>query len=483
LREYDESEESLRESEEKYRNLTENAPDIRYRTDTNGVLTFVSKSVLKLTGYSSDELIGKNASVLYLDSNKRSDFINLLEKDGFAENYISELKHKDGSFWWASTNATLIRDQDGTQLGIEGVSRDVTKQVQAEHTFKTLVESTAIHTGQELFDKIVSSLSRLLNCEYSLIGEIIDSDTVQVISIEVDGKIAENFSYKLKGTPSHQVMENGFCEYIDNLVDLFPEDQYLIDMNARGYVGIPLQRSDSDVLGILCAFSREKLNLPDHAADIMKVLQARAMAEIERKKMHDHNKQLEIQLHKTQRIEAIGTLAGGIAHDFNNILFPISGYVEILKDDLPDNTPSQDFLNRISNGVTRAGELVKQILMFGRQVKGENTVITIQTIIKEVVKLSRATIPSTIKIESHIDSDCGFVLADPTQIHQVVMNLITNAYQAIESETGILSISLHKMEVDPTNLPILELSPGPYVCLTVSDTGSGIHPDVIDKIL
>jgi len=473
---------SLRRSEEKYRALIENAPDLRYRTDLEGTISFISQSALKLTGYSVERLVGTKISAQYIDPGKREIFKEKLMAKGSVENYLAELKRRDGTRWWASTNASLLRDKGGIPTGIQGVSRDVTGRKQAEQSFQTLVKSTAEHTGQALFDTIVRNLCTLFNCEYAIIGEIIDSQTVQVISMEASGKLVENFSYQLKGTPCHRVTQKGYCQYKDHITEFFPEDHNLIKMNARGYVGIPLVGDGNHVLGILCVISSKKLNLPDHVEEIMNILQARATAEIERKRANEQNKQLENQLHKVQKIEAIGTLAGGIAHDFNNILFPISGYVEILMEDLPDHSVHQEYLNRISTGIKRAGDLVKQILMFGRQAKGETTALGIHSILKEAVKLSRATIPSTIKIESYIDNDCGHVMADPSQIHQIVMNLITNAYQAIEPAGGTLGIRLRQVDLTRNNLPSPGLSPGLYICLSVTDTGSGIDSRVIHQI-
>ena len=125
----------------------------------------------------------------------------------------------------------------------------------------------------------------------------------------------------------------------------------------------------------------------------------------------------------------------------------MSGYVEMLVEDADADSMSHDFLKRIQSGLSRAGELVKQILMVSRQSKGKASAIKIQTIAKEAAKLTRASIPSTIKIESQIDDQCSPVFADPTQIHQIIMNLVTNAYHAIEPDTGTLKISLKEVEL------------------------------------
>ncbi|MCP4104118.1 MAG: response regulator [Desulfobacteraceae bacterium] len=191
----------------------------------------------------------------------------------------------------------------------------------------------------------------------------------------------------------------------------------------------------------------------------------------------------EVQLRQAQKMEAIGTMAGGIAHDFNNILFPVIGYAEMMSCDIPENSHLKSYLNKMFKGLIRASELVKQILTFSRQADQEYKPLKIQTILKEVLKLSRATLPATIEISQDIQTDCGMVMADPIRIHQIVMNLITNAFHAMEDKGGVLTITLTQADFTPDKLPNPELSPGcPYVCLTVADTGIGMDPVTKEKI-
>ena len=153
-------------------------------------------------------------------------------------------------------------------------------------------------------------------------------------------------------------------------------------------------------------------------------------------------KEMEAQVQQSQKMESIGTLAGGIAHDFNNILFPIMGHSEMLLEDVPEDNPIRSSLDQIYTSAMRASELVKQILTFSRQETGELKLMKIQPIIKEVLKLIRSTIPTTIEIKQDISPACDVIKADPTQIHQIVMNLTTNAYHAMEETGGELKVGL-----------------------------------------
>ena len=193
-------------------------------------------------------------------------------------------------------------------------------------------------------------------------------------------------------------------------------------------------------------------------------------------------KQLESILQQAQKMESIGTLAGGIAHDFNNILSPLIGFAEILQMDLPQEGPEQESLAEVLKAAFRAKELVKQILTFSRQANRELMPLKLRPILKEVAKLLKASIPKTILIRTEIQKGCGLVKADPTEIHQIVMNLATNAYHAMEENGGTLIISMNQTWIDGKDPELSDLSPGPYVCLSIKDTGTGIDPAIMKRL-
>lgn len=207
-----------------------------------------------------------------------------------------------------------------------------------------------------------------------------------------------------------------------------------------------------------------------------------SMTDIIRQREGEKN-QLEIQLHQIYKMEAIGTLAGGIAHDFNNILSIIIGYTDMAKEDAPPGTDSEKYLENVSIAANRAKDLVKQILAFSRQGKAERLPIKLQPLVKEGLKMLRSSIPTTISITDEIDPKSRAVLADPTQVHQILMNLCTNAYHAMENTGGTLSVSLKTTIIKENDQKmVFHLAPGEYVEVIVSDSGEGIGPDVIDKI-
>jgi PAS domain S-box-containing protein len=194
-------------------------------------------------------------------------------------------------------------------------------------------------------------------------------------------------------------------------------------------------------------------------------------------------KKLEEQLRQSQKMEAIGTLAGGIAHDFNNILSAIFGYTELASLHAENREQLQRDLSSIQQGAERAKELIQQILTFSRQSKLRREPLRIGIVVSEAVKLLRSSIPATIEIREQIDAADQVVLADAIQIHQVVMNLCTNAYYAMREKGGILGIQLRKKEIRPGD-PLLgsTIEPGQYLELEISDTGIGMDQATREKI-
>ncbi|HBG18219.1 MAG TPA: hybrid sensor histidine kinase/response regulator [Desulfobulbaceae bacterium] len=192
---------------------------------------------------------------------------------------------------------------------------------------------------------------------------------------------------------------------------------------------------------------------------------------------------LQTRLNQAQKMEAIGTLAGGIAHDFNNILASILGYAEMIREDIPSESSTARDLDQVIKASNRAKDLVKHILAFSRLGVTERIPLQPALLVKEIIKLLRATIPMTIAIEHDVDKECSVIIADPTQIHQMLMNLCTNAFHAMEENGGTLSISLNKRTLTLNDL-VHEphLRPGNYVQLSIRDTGTGIKPEIREKI-
>ena len=192
---------------------------------------------------------------------------------------------------------------------------------------------------------------------------------------------------------------------------------------------------------------------------------------------------LEKRLNQAEKMEALGTLAGGIAHDFNNILSVVIGYTEVSLDDVPKRSLLHNNLKEVLKAGRRARDLVKQILAFSRQSEQERRPLEISPVVKETLKLLRASLPATIEIRQDIGTELGSVLTDPTQINQVLMNLCTNAAHAMREKGGILEVRLDNVELDKSFVKKHpDMKPGPYIRLDVKDTGHGMKPEVKERI-
>ncbi len=198
----------------------------------------------------------------------------------------------------------------------------------------------------------------------------------------------------------------------------------------------------------------------------------------ERRQAEAEREKLRVQLAQAQKMESIGHLAGGIAHDFNNILYPIIGFTQLSQNELPIDHPVQKSLTDILDGAKRASDLVKRILHFSRQKEPELKPTILQPVIKETLKLLRSTIPSNIDVTTNLYDGQDAVLCDSSEIHEIILNLCTNAYHAIAGNNGVIIVDLNQQN-PPSNL---DLSPGEYICLSVTDNGIGISDKIKDKI-
>ena len=266
-------------------------------------------------------------------------------------------------------------------------------------------------------------------------------------------------------------------ELLEAVADKYP---HMLRFILTGFSDFdPLVRALNE--GRLQGFFTKPLNVDQIRNRIEEGLE-RYYLEKQNQKLNASLREMEIKLYQAQKMEALGTLASGIAHDFNNILSPLLGYTEMLKMDLPQESPHQSMVGHILDATMRAKALTHQILSFSHQKEEEKRPVKLEYVIKEVKTLLDASIPTTIDILVEIAPQCGMVLADPTQIHQIVMNLATNAYHAMEETGGKLKISLGQVRIETIQPILSDLVPGQYALMKVIDTGSGIAKPILNKI-
>lgn len=442
------SETALRESEAKYRTIFENSGTALMFVEDDSTISMNNRMFEELSGYSKAEVEGR---MKWTDFVAKPEDLERMEEFHRARRTLPEMVPRTYEFQFIDRDRNL-KDVVISTVLLPGTDQslmallDITERKRAEEELVRLV--TAVGQAAEGF--VVTDNDWLIQYVNPAVESITGFDANEILGCHVgilvsDGHYTGVFGKNRDPLPSVEVWSGRLINKKKN------GEIYEAEVTAS-----PVRDKTGTII-----------NYVSIVRDIT------------------HEVKLERELRQAQKMEAIGTLAGGIAHDFNNILMAISGYTQLASAGVEDGTAVKRHLDQVLLASSRAKDLVKQILTFSRLTEQERRPLSVGSILKEALKLLRSSLPSTIEIRQEIlaTTEQDTVLADPTQIHQVVMNLCTNAAHAMRVHGGRLTVGLsHFAAGDTRRSRFPGLAAGPHLCLTVTDTGHGMDAAVKERI-
>jgi PAS domain S-box-containing protein len=445
MTENNKSETVFTENEDWYRDLVEHSHDLICVHDLNGKLLSVNKTAAMNLGYTPDELLNKDLRQL-LGPEVRDQFeayLSTIRNAKFAEGLMLIQTKSGEKRIWEYHNT--LRTEGVLSPVVRGIAHDVTDHIKLEKKLKKSEERYRRFFEEDISGTFISTPEgRLVAC---------------------NSEFARIFGYSTPDEALKSDLNSIYRKHSDR-------DAFLDQLRAKKYV----KRYESEmrrVDGTSIQTIENSAGIFDKSGNLIRIVGF--IMDI------TEQRNLEAQLRHSQKMEAIGTLAGGVAHHFNNILSIILGNAELAMSDLPDWNPAKGNISEIIHASLRAKDVVRQLLSFSRQSNGSKKPLRLDQILSETLRLIRASTPDRIEIRYQAPDSVDSIKGDPNQIHQILINLCSNAVDAMQDEEGVLEIKLENIRIDLKN-PVEHLNPGPYVHLLVKDTGTGIPPEVIHRI-
>ncbi len=445
------AQEELRQAEEKYRGIFENSVLGIFRATPEGRLLDANHALVEMLGFPSlDKLLATGSNFLSGSEDGAPHWLSAATGPGGVAAYRREFERPDGRRITTFLHIRAVAGPRGELAAYEGVVEDITQRENAERAL-----SKSERMLQLVLDTIPQPVSwkdrdlRYLGVNRSFVSFFGLEDARRVLGHTDEELFQGRDSTQSSLANDRMVVDTNQAQYraIWNAEDGFGRP-VLLEVSR-----VPLHDASGQVVGLLCA-----------AEDVTE------------------KNNLERQLLQSQKMEAIGTLAGGIAHDFNNILTSIINSAELALMDAQEGTDMAQDLLRVLKAGQRGSQLVRQILAFSRPSQAGFQFVNVAEVARETLSLLSASLPRNIRVREDIGQDPALALADPIQLHQVFLNLCTNAFQAMRETGGDLLLTLHSADLDAQTAEGLSLPPGRYLRLCITDNGPGIEQEILDKI-
>jgi len=479
--------EALLESKEHYQQLFNHSNDGVVIHSLEGDILDVNQTTVVQLGYSREELLALPVSALH-----PSEDIGICE-DAVARvvresevRFEIRFRRKDGSLFPAEVSSSVL--EIGDRSVAQAIIRDITERKRTEARLNLVVEATSAVTGADYFRVAARSVASLLEVRYACISRTHPSKPgwSRMLALWNGSDFDELMDYELEGTPCGLIQSRDVACFPSRVQDSFPCDDWLRDHGVESYLGIGLTDSAGRYIGNLMVMHDRPMDPGIPRAPLLQIVAARASAELERLFAEEERSRLEAKLQEAQKLESLGLLAGGIAHDFNNLLLTILGNTDLALSDLPAGSPAREFLEDVDKAARDGAALTAQLLSYA----GKNLLLSqdidLSGLIQDMARLFEAVIPPNIAIHRELAGGLPCIRGDAAQIRQVIMNLVTNASEAIGEKAGEIRLKTGIGHAEDSRLAgtLLgaDLGARDFVCLEVSDDGCGMNAATRAKI-
>ena len=495
------AEKELQKSRERYRIIFENLQDVYYEAGMDGTILEVSPSVEKFSLYKRKEVIGKSLYDIYADPKKRDEFVELILDKGMVNDYEINLKDKDGSQRPFSINTLLMRDSQGAPAKLIGSMHDISERKKVEKAlqesearYRTLLgaipDPVVVYNPEGKVTYVNDAFPRIYGwSKEELMGNRIDFVPPEETEAtqKAWGRSLENGTVFLE---TKRLNKKG------ELLDIQVRTAILRDQEGIHVLSIVIHHDITALkqaeMALRKAHDDLELRVEERTVELAKANEELYDKIAESKQAQEEKLAIERQMLHAQKLESLGVLAGGIAHDFNNILAAILGNADIALYELSPMSPARDKLQAIVKASKRAAELIKQMLAYSGKGRFVIEPIDAVKIIREMTHLLEVSITKNAVIDYNLFEDLPTFDGDVTQIRQVIMNLITNASEALGDNSGVITLSTGVIDCDRAYLDNVHevlkasldepLPEGVYNYIEVTDTGCGMDAETIDKV-